>query len=313
METVSFLCRSFPERKSMRISGFSSISIVAIIIGLACMLMADGPIWAAGESTQIHSLDELIVRYDSTGCNECHADTYEQWSRSHHARSMMGLNGFSFMSKYLRQGPLSVKKPQDATLDNFSCAKCHLPQLLTTNDRVAKELAEVIRRDDKSMLSRLNIGCLVCHQAKAVVHHKPEADTIYGGRGVDEHEGSIKSVRKSRFMSSPAFCGQCHGLGPNFEFTPPIQCATLYGSYLHGYIADGGSRTCLDCHMEENDHTFPPDFSDRDGTARLYRTALPMEVEVLPYTFQPGHKEYVPMVVLGVSIRNNAGHRLPDG
>jgi len=162
----------------MRCSAFFSISVF-VIMGLTCTFVVDEPIWAADESTGINSLDELLTRYDSTGCRECHTDTYEQWSRSHHARSMMGLDGFSFMSKYLREGPLSVKKPQDATLDNFACAKCHLPQLLTTNDRVAKELAEAVWRDDKSILSRLNIGCLVCHQAKAVVHHKPETDTTY--------------------------------------------------------------------------------------------------------------------------------------
>ena len=254
-----------------------------------------------------------MERYDSRRCQECHAEIYAQWSRSHHARSLMGLDGFSFMSKYLRKGPLSVKRPQEATLANFSCAKCHLPQLLATSDQVAKELAEAIWRDDKAVVSRLNIGCLVCHQDKAVVHHRPEPGVLYGAKARQDHEGAIKTVRRSAFMASPAFCGQCHGLGPNFEFTPPIQCATLYGSYLHAYVADGGSRTCLDCHMAGKDHTFPPDFSDREATAKLYRAALPMEVEVLPYTFQPEHKRYEPRVVLEVAIRNRAGHRLPDG
>lgn len=282
-------------------------------LGAALLLWGAGLAWSGGGPPRAKSLAELLERYDSKRCQECHAEIYQQWSRSHHARSLMGLDGFSFMSKYLRKGPLSVKQPQDATLANFSCAKCHLPQLLATDDRVAKELAEVIWRDDKAVVGRLNIGCLVCHQDKAVVHHRPEAGVLYGPKALLEHDGAIKTVRKSPFMSSPAFCGQCHGLGPNFEFTPPIQCATLYGSYLHAYVADGGSRTCLDCHMSGKDHTFPPDFSDQEATAKLYRAALPMEVQALPYTFQPGHKEYAPQVVVGVSIRNRAGHRIPDG
>ncbi|BEQ14213.1 cytochrome c [Desulfoferula mesophila] len=271
------------------------------------------PAWAAGEHAPAKSLAELLERNDSKRCQECHSEIYEQWSRSHHARSLMGLNGFSFMSKYLRKGPLAVKKPQDATMDNFPCAKCHLPQLVGTEPQVARELAEVIWRDDKAVVSRLNIGCLVCHQDKAVVHHRPEPGVLYGPKTLTEHEGTVKVVRKSSFMASPAFCGQCHGMGPNFEFTPPVQCATLYGSYLHAYVADGGSRTCLDCHMSGRDHTFPPDFSDQKATAQLYRAALPMEVEVLPYTFHPGHKQDSPRVVVGLTIENRAGHRIPDG
>ncbi|MCB2229045.1 MAG: cytochrome c family protein [Desulfarculaceae bacterium] len=283
---------------------------VSLALLAMAMLLATGP---AAAKSAINSLSQLVEHYDSARCAECHGEIYQQWSRSHHARSMMGLNNFSFMSKYLKKGPLSVKKPQDATLANFPCAKCHLPQLLATNDRVAKELAEVVWRDDKATVAKLNIGCLVCHQDKAVVHHRPDTRALYGGREIEEHEGAFRAVKKSRFMSSPAFCGQCHGLGPNFEFTPPIQCATLYGSYLHAYVASGGSQSCLDCHKRGSDHTFPPDFSDKAATGKLYARALPMSVEVLPYTFHPGHGENFPRVVLTASIQNQAGHRLPDG
>lgn len=292
--------------KSAGVKFFWGLALVSAAVGL---LLPSPPSFAK----QAGGLARLIAQYDSTGCQECHPKIYEQWSRSHHARSLMGLNNFSFMSKYLRKGPLAIKSPRDATLAGFSCAKCHLPQLMTTNDAVAQDLAEVIWRDDKATLAKLNIGCLVCHQGKAVAHSKPDSAVIYGSSNKADHEGVFKRVKESRFMSSPAFCGQCHGLGPNFEFTPPVQCATLYGSYLHAYVANGGSRTCLDCHMRGGDHTFAPDFSDRAGTARLYRAALPMEVEVLPYTFHPDRDQYQPMVVVRVEVRNLAGHRLPDG
>jgi hypothetical protein len=283
------------------------ISILAFIFVLG---LTSGFAWATEPPD---TLAEMIKRYDSSSCRECHTEIYDQWAGSHHARSMMGLNDFSFMSKYLRKGPLSVKSPKDATLANFSCAKCHLPQLLSTSDKVAKELAEIVWRDDKKVLHQLNISCLVCHQEKAVVHYKPESDVIYSGQDRDDHEGAINKVRKSSFMKSPAFCGQCHGLGPNFEFTPPIQCATLYGSYLHGYVANGGTKTCNDCHMPDKDHSFPPNFSDPKATGKRLKAALPMELEVLPYTFQPGHNKRNPMVVVHVTFQNKAGHRIPDG
>ncbi len=272
-----------------------------------------GLVQAGDSGSKITTLNQLIEHYDSSRCQECHAEIYAQWQSSHHAESLMGINDFSFMSKYLRQGPLSVKRPEEATLANFSCAKCHLPQLLATNDQVAKQLAAVIWNDDKQTLRRLNIGCLVCHQGKAVVHQRPGRGLIYGRQDREDHEGSFQNIRRSAFMNTPAFCGQCHGLGPNFEFTPPIQCATLYGSYLHGYVATGGARTCNDCHMPGQNHSFPPNFNNRADTTVRLRAALPLEVEVLPYTFQPDHKKLQPMVVVGVTIRNRAGHRIPDG
>ena len=286
----------------------AGLALLVLLVGVA------GPDGGqAADRKAPASLAQMIERYDSASCRECHAEIYQQWAGSHHARPLMGLNGFSFMSKYLRKGPLSVRDPQEATLANFSCAKCHLPQLLATSDAVAKELAQVIWRDDKATLAKLNIGCLVCHQDKAVVHNRPDPGVIYGAGEAREHEGGFPKIVKSSFMKSPAFCGQCHGLGPNFEFTPPIQCATLYGSYLHAYVASGGSRTCLDCHKQGQDHGFAPDFSDRADTGRRYAQALPMQVEVLPYAAQPGHGKLQPMLVVRATTRNLAGHRLPDG
>jgi len=152
---------------------------IPLALPLMLLVLVAGGGATAASKPAINSLAQLLEHYDSARCAECHGDIYKQWSRSHHARSMMGLNNFSFMSKYLKKGPLSVKSPREATLANFSCAKCHLPQLLATNDQVAKELAEVIWRDDKATIAKLNIGCLVCHQDKAVVHHLPRKNALY--------------------------------------------------------------------------------------------------------------------------------------
>ena len=126
-------------------------------------------LFGEGKKGEINSLKELIDRYDSTRCRECHAEIYAQWEKSHHARPLMGMDDWIFMSKYLDEGPLAVKSPQEATLANFPCAKCHLPQLFQTNDKVAAELATAVLKDDKKLVRKLNIGCLVCHQDKAVV------------------------------------------------------------------------------------------------------------------------------------------------
>jgi hypothetical protein len=58
-------------------------------------------------------------------------------------------------------------------------------------------------------------------------------------------------MKKSAILHESVFCGQCHGLGPNFEFEQPSQCATAYGSYLFAYVAEGGHETCQSCHMRK--------------------------------------------------------------
>jgi len=263
-----------------------------------------------GSDQKPETLKQLIDMYDPAGCQECHEEIYAQWQNSHHARSITGI----FMERYLKKGPLSVKRPGEATQNNFPCFKCHLPQLEKATDAVAAELAAVILNNDQATMQKLNISCMVCHQDKGVVHGLPERDVMYGPKAEKEYpEEEHMRVKKSPFMKQAAMCGQCHGLGPVFEFEHPIQCATLYGSYLHAYIPSGGSQTCQDCHMKKADHTCPPNFNDRMDISKRLRQALTMEVNTLAYRFQPIENRFVPMIVLKTKITSNAGHRIPDG
>jgi len=225
----------------------------------------------------------------------------------------MGLNDWIFMGRSLKEGVLSVKSAREATKANFPCAKCHLPQLSEATDQVAAELAAVILKDDKATIKKLSIGCLVCHQEKATIHHRPEQDMLYGLKDNSKHEGKYKTIKKSPVMSTPLFCGQCHGTGPVLETEHPVQCATLYGSYLHAYIPAGGTQTCQDCHMPNKDHTVRPDYGNREETSARLASALPMEVRVLNYTFRPVEDPGQSMIVLNTKITSKAGHRFPDG
>lgn len=261
--------------------------------------------------TQATTLDELIGMFDSSSCKECHEKIYEQWDRSHHARPLMGMDNWIFMAPYLKGGPLAVKPGEKATKANFPCFKCHFPQIKYATDAVASEIAAAILNDDKKTVSKLNISCLVCHNEKAVVHGSPEKGVVYGNKDVPDHEGH--PVKKSPLLKNSLMCGQCHGLGPNLEFETPVQCATLYGSYLHAYIPSGGTQTCQDCHMKNGDHYMPPDFNRRDEFSARMKESLPLEVQMLAYTYQPKEGAYFPMVVVKTKITNKAGHRIPDG
>jgi len=287
--------------KRYRLIIFNSLIISIILIFTTSCYASD---------QKIKSLKQLIDRYDPISCKECHEDIYNQWQRSHHARSITGI----FMARYLKKGPLSVKNSKEATQKNFPCFKCHLPQIEKATDAVAAEIAAVILKDDRATMKQLNISCEVCHQDKGIVHGLPESTVMYGPKAEKEYpEEEHMKVKKSPIMTRPVMCGQCHGLGPNLEFEHPIQCATLYGSYLHAYIPAGGSATCQECHMKKADHTCPPNFNDRKDVSERLRQALPMEVNAFVYQFQPIENQFIPMIVLKTEITSRAGHRISDG
>lgn len=280
-----------------------SLSVMILVLFACGLAQGDGP-------SEIPTLNELITRFDASSCRECHQQIYDEWEKSHHARPLMGLNDQIFLASYLKHGPIAIKAGEKATKKNFPCFKCHLPQIQYATDAVAAEIAEAILKDDKTTVRRLSISCLVCHNEKAVVHGRPEPNVLYGNKDVPDHPGRV--VKKSPLLKASLMCGQCHGLGPNLEFETPVQCATLYGSYLHAYIPSGGTETCQECHMKEG-HAMPPDFNRREELSERLRTSLPMDVQTLTYSFQPKEGDVRPMVVVKTRITSKAGHRIPDG
>ena len=291
---------------------FHNATFSLIILVMFLTLLLDNSAVAKDKAeTQVNSLAELVKMFDSSSCKECHEKIYEQWEKSHHARPLMGLNDQIFMTGYLKKGPLAVKPGEKAAKKNFPCFKCHFPQIKYATDAVAAEIADAVLKGDKTIVRKLNIGCLVCHNEKAVVHGRPEKNVIYGNQDILDHPNT--PVKKSPLLKNSLLCGQCHGLGPNLEFDHPVQCATLYGSYLHAYIPSGGTETCQQCHMIDGDHYMPPNFNNRAELSERLREALPMQVRTLAYSFQPKEGDVRPMVVVNTKITSKAGHRIPDG
>lgn len=290
---------------------------------LLALLIVAMPLSAFADKAK--TIDELAKMFDSTSCKECHADIYAQWEKSHHARPFMGVSGGLMLTPVVKVSPFKVANPKEATLKNFPCFKCHLPQAVThAEDSVAQELAAALMSDpqDKAKVAKLQITCLVCHNEKAIIHKRqdgnPDPATLYGTKNVDSHpHGKFKKVKKSVVMTQAIFCGQCHGTGPNFEFDNPVQCATLYGSYQHSYLSSGGFQSCQECHMPkvkgEADHLIAPNFDDKAATAEMLKKNVHLDVQTLGYQWLRKAGDHRPMIVVNTKIRHDAGHRIPDG
>jgi hypothetical protein len=273
------------------------------------------------------TIDELAKMFDSTSCKECHETHYAQWEKSHHARPFLGVSGGMMLTPVVKASAFKIADPKEATLKTFPCFKCHLPQALRwAEDSVAQELAAALMSDpqDKAKVAKLQITCKVCHWEKAIAHrildgkpNLPQEGVIYGSKSGAHDDKVFTKMEKSPVLSQAIFCGQCHGTGPNFEFDYPIQCATLYGSYQHAYLAAGGEQSCQDCHMQKkdgvSDHLIAPNFDDKAATAELYAKAVALDVQTLGYQFLRKAGNFIPKVVVNTKITSAAGHRLPDG
>ncbi len=292
----------------------SRFSLTAWAVGILTVLflLSSSAHVLSETPTGASTLDELVKMFDSSSCKECHEKIYEQWEKSHHARPLMGIDDELFLKSYIKRSPASQKPGHQVMKRDFPCFKCHFPQIKYGTDAVAGEIANATLKDDKATIRKLNISCLVCHNEKSVVHGRPEKGVVYGNKDVPDHED--RPVKKSPLLKNSLLCGQCHGLGPVLDSPDmPVQCATLYGSYLHAYIPAGGTKTCQECHMKDADHYMPPDFNKRDDLSSRLRESLPMEVQTLAYTFHPTEEKFFPMVVLKTKITSKAGHRVPDG
>lgn len=270
---------------------------------------------------QAKTIDDLVKQYDSSSCKGCHSEIYNQWEKSHHARPLMGLKGGIFLKGVLKSA-FAPKDLNKATMENFPCFKCHLPQARDAADSVAVEIAKAVSKSDSKTIARLQITCLVCHNRMAILHRlqegQPEEGVLYGTRDVAAHgDKKYKKVKKSSIMDHAIMCGQCHGLGPNFDAENPYQCATLYGTYIHAYIPRGGMKSCQECHMEKvngkADHRIAPDWNDLELTGKLLKKSISLDVQTLGYEWLKKSRDLRPMVVVNTRIWQKAGHAIPDG
>lgn len=296
------------------------MKFLKLLIILLCVAL---PLSAFAQKAK--TVDELAAMFDSSRCKMCHAEIYAQWENSHHARSLMGVQDGLMMTPLAMKGktPFSPDDPKKATLKTFPCFKCHLPQAIThAEDSFAVDYAEALIAGDKAKVGKLKITCIVCHNEKAIVHKLsdgfPEKGVLYGSKDVASHpDGTFKQVKKSKIIDHALMCGQCHGLGPNLEFDNPVQCATLYGSYEHNYLSNGGQQQCQECHMQKingkADHLIAPNWNDLAGTKKILEKTIAMDVQTVGFEWLKKAGDLRPMVVVNTKITQNAGHRIPDG
>jgi cytochrome c-type biogenesis protein CcmH/NrfF len=278
----------------------------------------------AAQEKKATTVDELAKMYDVSSCKQCHAKVFGEWEKSIHARSLIGTGRTmatiktaiqdGMMKEWAKSG---IKEVKDIKVEHMlHCLKCHLPQLKDATDAVAQQLAKAVIDSDTATLEKVSINCIICHNRKALIHTLvdgvPEKNVIYGSKEGSHGDKMFTALKKSPIMNESIICGQCHGLGPNFDLANPTQCATLYGSYLHNYVqsTNGTPETCQECHMHKSKtgHVMP---GYRDPA--IAKAAVDVDVDAKGYQALYKAGEHIPTAVVVVKMTSNAGHRIPDG
>ena len=315
------------------------VSLAALLLLAGVMSVLAAPPGVGRDATlaaqpKANSIAELVARYDSSSCVGCHQQAHDEWSKSLHARSIFGTGRTvatfktAIINGAMDWASSGVKSPKDVKVEHLQgCTKCHLPQLADATDKVAQEIVTTIwdwdaavKKEDtdkaeklEKTLSSLNINCLICHNRNAITHKwsegYPRKDAVYGSKPGDHMDGKFTKMAKGQIMSESIMCGQCHGLGPNFDQENPTQCATAYGSYLFAYVPEGGNKTCQQCHMNE---------SKLGHNMQSYRSkalaekAVEMHVETNSVYWRD-NTTIRPKAAVRIELTNRAGHGIPDG
>jgi formate-dependent nitrite reductase cytochrome c552 subunit len=290
------------------------------ILFVAVMLI---PFSASAE--QATTIDELVAPYNSEVCADCHDTIHENWANSWHGKSIVDPRVLRTFRTFILSG---LDKSQGSR-KNFKdvCLGCHAPMTSNASPELSEKIADLVVTavDDVDVakkaaaikeLSKLNINCLGCHNQKGAADGNPQAKTIYAP-GISEDEPPHKEefgydTVKTGYLKTSEFCASCHhGCPPDM---PSSICPTLYSSYEEAYLANGGDKTCQDCHMrkgedDEDSHKFPGiyevDFAGEGIDIKLSTTPS-------QYVDHLANKK-VPALVMNVQLTNTSGHGMPHG
>ncbi len=153
-----------------------------ILLGIPVLLLGAWLIYA------LFAPDDLPVANarqfeNSAGCQECHAEVYDEWQESQHAAAWTN--------------PLVRKLSND--FSNKDCIDCHAPQSIWVTGIGERVLPRATHRKD-------GVDCLACH-------------ALPGGGVVGTLTNPRAACRpvEDRALARPDFCAACHNQHKTFD------------------------------------------------------------------------------------------------
>jgi hypothetical protein len=262
----------------------------------------------------------------ATECKTCHADIYDQWGQSYHAKTITAM--MAGFSKYIKV--VQEQKGKVETSDLMGCLGCHAPGMRFASDDDLQWMATLVLDGQRDALSDISVDCVACHSlvgsgepwthpGETVVAYGPIEDPVEAKdpqTGVVAHESVF-----SETMEKAEMCATCHTYVTPADIhveggTWDIVCSLTYDAWVEASTGAAAGNQCQDCHMAAVDgfaaqiegvelpqravpgHLFPGWHSDA-----MLQQATELTVEAAP---EGGN------LLVTVMVNNKAGHRMPD-
>jgi Cytochrome c554 and c-prime len=228
-------------------------------------------------------------------CRSCHAQHFEEWSRSVHARSLVSENFLTTFPQYLDSLGSDARKDPQASM---ACFSCHAPLLKNAEPWVVRQVTTFVLAKETNNLDGFEVGCASCHI---------EGSRLFSGPIRSPQDNPFHASKFSTSYKEASFCATCHTSTP-----PTIPCSDVFTDWKKSRAAKQGT-TCQACHMGEANGSAASGGPQRKIHGHLFpggRSPAMLQQAVtvrLSATFRKDRLQVT------ATVRNLVPHRVPDG
>lgn len=190
------------------------------------------PLPALGAAPRHFSAQEAAL--DPAACGACHAQQYEDWRTTWHARAM----GPGVLGQLLAMSPEARDEHQD-------CLRCHAPLAEQADDLVA-----AIAGKAKTGLHAEGLVCAACHVREQRRYGPPRRD---GSVAKPEEKLPHDGWQASAAFADSGFCAACHQFEADGFALNGKLLENTYAEWQASPAAREG-RACQSCHMPDRRH-----------------------------------------------------------
>lgn len=244
-------------------------------------------------------------------CSTCHADHYQEWSKSTHAHALSDLQFQSELAK-----PSSPE---------WLCLNCHIPVGNQRESIVRKlrqgDLLQPVEEPnpefDPAMMEE-GVTCATCH-----LQERDGRTVVIGPLGTGKAPHPV--VRDRKALQNR--CQDCHNV--NYKVSSSLVCFFNTGNELKS--SELSHKACSDCHMPEVQRSIVSlgsDYPSRLSHMHYFiGGGIPKEFALMPYQEKGGYRSGLGLelvdhswdakrqvLTFSVEMRNlDTGHFLPTG
>lgn len=190
------------------------------------------PLMAQGAAPRHFSVQEAAL--DPAACGACHAQQYEDWRTTWHARAM----GPGVLGQLLDMAPEARDEHQD-------CIRCHAPLAEQADGLVAAIAGKL-----KTGLHAEGLVCAACHVREHRRYGPPRRD---GSVAKPEEKLPHDGWQASAAFADSRFCAACHQFEADGFALNGKLLENTYAEWQASPAAREG-RTCQSCHMPDRRH-----------------------------------------------------------